>query len=97
MDWLSVLSVSGLFNWHDVPEYCAVALKVLLLHPKNHIPYNLKANPSQYLRATITLCREMGPEVCEFSPSDQVKLCAMPHKILYRILGTDSTEVHNYV
>lgn len=64
-----------------MPETCASALKrVLPPSPKkNSTFYDLKVSPSRYFAATLSLCRELGPDSCKFSFCPTRSSCILFH------------------
>lgn len=60
------VDASFFVEWENVPETFASALKrVLPPNPKKNS--DLKVSPSRYFAATLSLCRELGPDSCKFS------------------------------
>ena len=69
-----IVNSAFLGRWDEVPKVCSEVLKrVIPKNPKKgNTYYDLKADPSRYFKATLKMCRELGPERCKFSfcPND---------------------------
>ncbi len=65
----NIVHSAFLGEWEEVVNPYSDSLKRILPQSpaKNNITYDLKANPSKYLEATLRLCRELGAEECKFS------------------------------
>ncbi len=65
----NIVHSAFLGEWEEVVNPYSDSLKRILPQSpaKNNITYDLKANPSKYLEATLRLCRELGAEDCKFS------------------------------